>query len=116
MNQYKFYAFALESYGGLSEDATRLLQMIAAHSTEMTPKEYYLHALKRLSVVLQKANANISLIGQQLLHEAQHHQLSKKRFPAFRYHLGQGHSHPQSSVQLTKKCDPGSIVNIVTMN
>ena len=78
VNGYAFTAFALESYGGVGTGAHQLLRTLAAHSKEMmTPREFLLHAYRRIACVLQQANANIALTGQQMLHLSRHSRRSQ---------------------------------------
>ena len=73
VNNYHLFAFAMESYGGLSPEAESLLGILAGHSKEYTPQQFLLHAHRRISVVLQASNANIAFLGIQRLHLQQHH-------------------------------------------
>jgi hypothetical protein len=64
-NGYKMIALALETYGGFSPEASKLLKTIAVHSTELDSKSWLRHAYSTLAIVLATANANLQLIGQQ---------------------------------------------------
>ena len=71
-NGYDMFAFALESYGGMGPDGSRLLRKLASFSRSFSPRQFLLHAYRRLSVTLQSSNANISLLAMQQLHLQQH--------------------------------------------
>lgn len=66
-NNYQFYAFVIETYGGYSKPATNLLSLLSEHCQCMSPKEFLKHAYQRISICLQEANAKIGLLGQQKL-------------------------------------------------
>ncbi len=65
-------AFAMETYGGIGEEGRLVLKMLAAHSTEMSPEQFFQHALHRLSITLQTANANVALQSMQRLQLTQY--------------------------------------------
>lgn len=71
-NGYRMIPFALESYGGISSEASSLLQTMSAHSVEYSPADFLLHAHKRLSVALQSSNADIAQLAMQQFHLRQH--------------------------------------------
>ena len=73
VNEYKFTAFAVESYGGMAPESVALLKLLSLHSKEYSPQQFLQHAYRRLSVTLQTANANIAALGIQRLHLHQHH-------------------------------------------
>ena len=95
----------MESYGIMGKECNRLIKMIAAHSKgNMTPAEFKRYAVSRLSVTLQTANANLSLLGQQQLHLAQHSHYTK--YPAWRFQPGPGHAPPISTEHLHRFVTP----------
>jgi len=70
-NNYRMIPFVLESYGGFGVEASALLQQLSAFSQELSPREFLLHAHRRLSVTLQSSNADIAQLAMQ------HHQLAQ---------------------------------------
>ena len=68
VNDYKFFAFTMETYGGISDEAMKLLNLLSSHSHEYPPVEFLQHALCRLSCTLQSSNATIPLLSMQTLH------------------------------------------------
>jgi len=65
-NGYTLLPFVVETYGGMGKEALRVLQYLAAHSPD-SPQQFLRHAHASLSVVLQRGNALVALIGQQQL-------------------------------------------------
>jgi hypothetical protein len=64
-NQYTFFPFVVETYGGIGRKAERLLRILSAHSIDRSPVEFMTDAYNRIAVSLQKSNANLALNGQQ---------------------------------------------------
>jgi hypothetical protein len=60
---WKLVPFALESFGAQGKEATQLLQSMAAHSLDLSPEAFLIHAGRRLSMALQSGNAGISIQG-----------------------------------------------------
>ena len=89
----------------MGKECNRLLKMISAHSKgNMSPKEFKRYAISRLSVVLQTANANLSLLGQQQLHLAQH--TTHPHYPSWRFQPGPGHTQPINTNHLHRYVTP----------
>jgi hypothetical protein len=65
-NGYTLLPFVVETYGGMGKEALRVLQYLAAHAPD-SPQVFLRHAHSSLSVVLQRGNALVALIGQQQL-------------------------------------------------
>jgi hypothetical protein len=65
-NGYTLLPFVVETYGGMGKEALRVLQYLAAHAPD-SPQKFLRHAHASLSVVLQRGNALVALIGQQQL-------------------------------------------------
>jgi hypothetical protein len=65
-NGYTLLPFVVETYGGMGKEALRVLQYLAAHASD-SPQQFLRHAHSSLSVVLQRGNALVALIGQQQL-------------------------------------------------
>jgi hypothetical protein len=63
VNGYTNIPFVLESNGGLSREASKLLRLLSTHSTDMGQREWLAHAQKVISVVLQTANARLAQGG-----------------------------------------------------
>jgi len=65
VNGYKNIPFVLESNGGLSPEAIKLLRLLSMHSVDVSPKQWLAHAykLKVISVTLQSANARLEQGG-----------------------------------------------------
>jgi len=106
-NGYDMFAFALESYGGMGPDGSRLLRKLASFSRSFTPRQFLLHAYRRLSVTLQSSNANISLLAMQQLHLQQH---ARNRW-TFDRQLSQqtralGYAQPIDSDRLARELKP----------
>ena len=95
-NGYEMFPFVMESYGGVAPQAVRLLHTLAAHSREHSRSEFLTHAYRRLSVVMQLANANIQLEGmhqmQLILHTAK----------GFERHRSFAYSAPRDADRLAK--------------
>ena len=68
LNKYTMLPFVLESYGGLGPEAVRVIDFLAASSSDMSEKEFRKHAYRRIAVCLQRGNAHIGLLGQQQMH------------------------------------------------
>jgi len=67
-NQYQLLAFPMETYGGLGDEALELLHIMAQQSKDGYSKRQFLtHAFRRLSVTLQRANANIQSRGMHIM-------------------------------------------------
>lgn len=95
-NEYQMVAFACETYGGIGRQASDLLTKLAAHSKQYTPMEFLRHAYDRLSVTLQASNADISQMGMQQLHLAQHASNRHAYFAKMhRRFTGGGYSEPR---------------------
>ena len=62
-HQWRLVPFALESLGAKGTEATQLLQRMAAHSLDLSPQAFLLHATRRLSITLQSGNAGIAVQG-----------------------------------------------------
>ena len=63
-NKYEFVTFAMETYGGLGDEARQLLRTLSRHSKDdLSQREFLAHAYRRLSVALQAGNANIQARG-----------------------------------------------------
>jgi hypothetical protein len=107
-NGYEMFAFALESYGGVGVDTVRLIKILAAHSnlsnTAMDQRQFTQHAYRKLAAVLQTANANIALVGQQQHYLSRHSAM--QRHPAWGYPLGPGHHRPVDSGRLRWRVEP----------
>jgi hypothetical protein len=72
--------YHLETYGGVSKEAIRLLQSRSEHAHSLSPTQFMNHSLRTLSVCLQRGNATVSLLGQQRLHlKRQHQRLQETR-------------------------------------
>jgi len=65
VNNYELFAFAMESYGGITPEAVRLLRIFAKCSRNYSERAFLQHAFNRLSVTLQSANATLSEQGMQ---------------------------------------------------
>ena len=103
-NEYQMVAFALESYGGLGAEAVRLLHTLAAHSRQYTPLQFLRHAYDRLSVTLQASNGDISQMGMQQLHLAQHARARSAHVAAMRRRFaGGGYSHPRTASDANRR-------------
>ena len=63
VNGYTNIPFVLESNGGLSREASKLLRLLSTHCTDESPKQWLAHAHKVISVVLQSANARLAQGG-----------------------------------------------------
>jgi len=63
VNGYTNMPFVLESNGGFSHEAAKLLRLLSSHSVDVSPKEWLAHAYKVVSVVLQSANARLAQGG-----------------------------------------------------
>lgn len=63
VNGYTNMPFVLETNGGLSHEALKLLRLLSSHSVDTTPREWLTHALSVISVVLQSANARLAQGG-----------------------------------------------------
>jgi len=72
VNEYRMVPFAVETYGGIGAEATTLLYTMAAHCKEYSPREFLLHAHRRISVALQSSNADIAQLAMQQHHLRQH--------------------------------------------
>lgn len=59
--------FAVETYGGLSRDALKLLDTLAEQCDTTSPTEWKLHARATIAVALQIGNAASALKGIQLV-------------------------------------------------
>jgi hypothetical protein len=68
LNEYDMLPFVLESYGGLGPEAIRVINFLAASSSDLDEKEFRKHALRRIAICLQRGNAHIGLLGQQQMH------------------------------------------------
>jgi hypothetical protein len=101
-NEYRMFAFAMESSDGLASESTELLRNLAAHSQEYTPQKFLLHAHRRLSVVLQSSNANIALRGMQHLHLQQHHG-SPERYAQYQRNRNVAQARPLDSDMLERR-------------
>jgi len=67
-NQYQLLAFPMETYGGLGDEALELLHILSKHSKdEYSERQFLSHAFRRLSVTLQRANANIQSRGMYIM-------------------------------------------------
>ena len=66
-NDYELLPFVCETYGGMGDDAIRVLRYLSAHAAGFTQKEFLRHAHSSLSIALQRGNATVALIGQQQL-------------------------------------------------
>jgi len=72
VNEYSMVPFVMESYGGIGEEASKLLRTMSVHSVEYSPSDFLLHAHKRLSVALQSSNADVAQLAMQHFHLHQH--------------------------------------------
>ena len=63
VNGYTNMPFVLESNGGLSREAAKLLRLLSTHSVDVSPRQWLAHAHKVISVVLQSANARLAQGG-----------------------------------------------------
>ena len=63
VNGYTNIPFVLESNGGLSHEAAKLLRLLSLHSVDISPREWLTHAHKVISVVLQRGNARLAQGG-----------------------------------------------------
>jgi hypothetical protein len=63
VNSYQFFAFCMETYGGLVPEGVQLLKKLAKQTTGFESKAALRHAQSRLSVTLQSANATIAEQG-----------------------------------------------------
>lgn len=63
VNGYTNIPFVLESNGGLSHEAAKLLRLLSLHSADISPREWLAHAHKVISVVLQRGNARLAQGG-----------------------------------------------------
>jgi hypothetical protein len=60
---WKMVPFALESLGAKGTEATQLLKRMSAHSTDLSPAAFLLHADRMLSSALQVGNAHVATQG-----------------------------------------------------
>jgi hypothetical protein len=63
VNGYTNMPFVLESNGGLSHEASKLLCLLSKHAVDVTPREWLAHAYSVISVVLQQGNARLAQGG-----------------------------------------------------
>jgi hypothetical protein len=63
VNGYTNMPFVLESNGGLSHEASKLLRLLSKHAVDVTPREWLAHAYSVISVVLQQGNARLAQGG-----------------------------------------------------
>jgi len=101
-NQYQFIPFTMETYGGLGDEALELLDILSKHTKdEYSERQFLSHAFRRLSVTLQKSNANVQSRGMQIMQMGDYTQLLAVRHrPSLRFVLGSGRrsqSHTMSS-------------------
>lgn len=69
-NNYQFFTFGMETYGGIGSEAMNLLKLLARHSEAMPSASFMSWACRRLSVCLQTCNANLSLLAAQRMSTA----------------------------------------------
>jgi hypothetical protein len=105
-NGYTMIPFVVETYGGCGKQASALLQRLSRSSEEYSSREFLLHARRKLSAVLQTANANSMLLAQQQYLLEQH-----ARDPhlhaewQLRRQLNLGASRPVSSNKLARRLE-----------
>jgi hypothetical protein len=108
VNDYRLFAFSMETYGGLGLESEKLLHLLASHSKEYTPSEFLRHAYRRLACTLQSSNANIPLLAIQQLH-LHRHSLKIEKFGQRNFRGKQdsfGYAQPINSDQLRKSLEP----------
>ncbi|MGH2639656.1 MAG: hypothetical protein ACRDF4_10320, partial [Rhabdochlamydiaceae bacterium] len=107
-NQYQFYPFIIETYGGLHAEGMKLLELLSASHPSLSQSEFLRRALSQISVALQIGNANTALLGQEKLHLLRHRHRCAAAHTVFRTH-SQSLASPRSlfdSTNLTRRIQP----------
>jgi len=64
-NSMSFIPFILETHGAISGETKEFLRLLSKNAA--APAQFYIYALRRLSVALQRANARVQAEGSSLL-------------------------------------------------